>query len=400
MMGLTRKLLKDLVKQFDNDANRIELRAKAKEWFKLKKITLWQPEKEPQTPPSFVDIIRRSKLNRTQFLTIIENYSSLLSILEDHGITREDNHKVQYPSIQLIILILDLDQIRQIWEMYSPLVTAMMSETPPEDIVNNWTPLAKAFGELYVRRFLTEKVTPYMHVFIYHIGDFLNRLGNIECFANYDIESWHSINKRVRALAACAFGGRADDVEFKQQLPKQQLQHQERTREEIPIHKKDGQPPKKKRKINHEDKPNWTEKQLDGKYRPDFFEEKLDKVKKGEWLFEEALAEAAVKPVSESVTEGHLVQMQQNFINNFITRNNLKSKINTAATKQAEIMKNNNNNNYPNSQNTVDETITAPIMMQFNNIIENSIIDMSNDEIAKILTVLSSTIQGLLNDIV
>lgn len=84
MMGITRKLLKDIAGQIDCDANRTELIAKMKELFTSMKITLWSP-KSPGPLDYFADVIKRSSLNRTQLLTIIENWKKMLAVLRDHG---------------------------------------------------------------------------------------------------------------------------------------------------------------------------------------------------------------------------------------------------------------------------------------------------------------------------
>ncbi len=127
-----------------------------------------------------------------------------------------------------------------------------MSDKPDPEIVKNWTDTARQFADAITDRFPEENaITPYIHVFVYHVGYFLQKLGNIECFANYDIESWHRKNKMVKNLATPGFGGRGTT------LPVQQLQHQQRTkrRREQPEEKTDEPAPKKQRIA-------WTEKQL------------------------------------------------------------------------------------------------------------------------------------------
>jgi hypothetical protein len=62
MMGITRKLLKDLASQIDRDSNRTELITKTKEFFSSLKITLWSP-KSPSAQDEFAEVIRRSSVN-------------------------------------------------------------------------------------------------------------------------------------------------------------------------------------------------------------------------------------------------------------------------------------------------------------------------------------------------
>lgn len=62
MMGITRKLLKDLASQIDRDSNRTELITKTKEFFSSLKITLWSP-KSSSAQDEFAEVIRRSSVN-------------------------------------------------------------------------------------------------------------------------------------------------------------------------------------------------------------------------------------------------------------------------------------------------------------------------------------------------
>lgn len=156
----------------------------------------------------------------------------------------------------------------------------MMSETPPKDIVDKWEHCARRFGTLYGERYLPEKTTPYMHVFVYHVGFFLRKLGNIECFANYDIESWHKINKRVKNLGTVPFGGRSDPT--KSSLGRQQLQYQHRTRfannntNSTPEQNNQNNTTRKQGENNVDQNlqaPTWTQRQLNAStFRNPFFE--------------------------------------------------------------------------------------------------------------------------------
>jgi hypothetical protein len=64
--------------------------------------------------------------------------------------------------------------------------------------------------EAFVSRYSPEKFTPYMHVFVSHIGFFLKEYKEIESFANYDIETKNADNKGFVQRASNRFGGVAD----------------------------------------------------------------------------------------------------------------------------------------------------------------------------------------------
>lgn len=124
-----------------------------------------------------------------------------------------------------------------------------MSDSPSKEVVENWTDLARIFGDAITSVYPPEaSITPYIHVFIYHVGYYLKELGNIECFANYDTESWHKINKQVKAFGTPGYGGRGTT-----NIAEHQLQYQERLKRQQPELNKKDQPPLKKQKT-------WTEK--------------------------------------------------------------------------------------------------------------------------------------------
>lgn len=58
----------------------------------------------------------------------------------------------------------------------------------------------------FVLRYGGEEVTPYIHVFVYHVGFFLEKFGCLERFANYATETWHSRDKKVMKGATSGFG--------------------------------------------------------------------------------------------------------------------------------------------------------------------------------------------------
>ena len=81
--------------------------------------------------------------------------------------------------------------------------------------------------EAFVSRYSPEKFTPYMHVFVSHVGFFLREYKEIESFANYDIETKNADNKGFVQRASNRFGGVADRTG----IATQQLQREYRMQE-------------------------------------------------------------------------------------------------------------------------------------------------------------------------
>lgn len=265
----------------------------------------------------------------------------------------------------------------------------MMSETPPKDIIDKWEHCARRFGALYAARYLPEKTTPYMHVFVYHVGFFLRKLGNIECFANYDIESWHRINKRVKSFATVAFGGRtAEDQPKISTLGRQQLHHQYRTQFADINAGENGQQTKRKREEEQEDQnlrptkrrastqtPSWTERRLNSSdFRNPFFESVMNEptevgvdVDSDELVDTEEQQQEEVESIAMT-----LIQIQNNAIQLYNLDNTM------------QVENNNNNNEKTNPAPTNSETHSNEEET------EKIIGDFTKKDIAEVLTILET----------
>lgn len=100
-----------------------------------------------------------------------------------------------------------------------------MSYEPDQTIVNYWSGFSQKFVAAWKACYCTEDFTPYMHVFTTHVDYWLKEHGNIEAFANYDIESKNSINKTVVRFSTDRYGG---ENRAKNNIAKQQLQREYR----------------------------------------------------------------------------------------------------------------------------------------------------------------------------
>jgi hypothetical protein len=118
-------------------------------------------------------------INQPQALAIISNHQLFLA-----GI------RCQWPQKEQMRLL------EEIWRWYHELVLllvqAHVSITEEQWKVEVWE-----LGWLYVKCWGQDEVTPYLHVFIYHIGYYLEQYGGIEKFGNYALEGKHSCNKVI-----------------------------------------------------------------------------------------------------------------------------------------------------------------------------------------------------------
>lgn len=148
------------------------------------------------------DIIKKSRLQRTQWIAIIHNYEKFLDLYETHS--RLNTSKVCFLSDAL------------------SMISRVCSIDTPEDTIQSWDSLGRQFLEVFVDRYTPEKFTPYMHVFVSHIGFFLKEYKEIESFANYDIETKNADNKAFIHRGSNRFGG----VEDRSGIAMQQLQRE------------------------------------------------------------------------------------------------------------------------------------------------------------------------------
>lgn len=89
-----------------------------------------------------------------------------------------------------------MEATRQVWDLFAKLYS--LAAQPEVKITEQqWLYEARQFGMAFVKRYPKEDVTPYIHVFVYHVGFYLERFGSLEKFANYAIESQHFLNKKT-----------------------------------------------------------------------------------------------------------------------------------------------------------------------------------------------------------
>lgn len=88
-------------------------------------------------------------------------------------------------------------------QFYYLLSVASLAE--PSITEQDWLAKARIFGKNFVTIYSAEDVTPYCHVFIYHLGFYLEKYGSVEKFANYAIECRVRFNKRLITTATNGF---------------------------------------------------------------------------------------------------------------------------------------------------------------------------------------------------
>lgn len=202
-MGITRALLKRLGDDADDNAG---LAAELAQRLQSSPINLKLVDEQSKksVKRSFSARLEKTRIQRPECLRIIEHQDYLLGALDAHDKNTSD--------VKLVCVLCNytayFEQLKTIWQQFWALLTlASQSETPVTE--ENWLAKAKIFANNYLKRYCAEDITPYIHVFVYHVGYYLEKYGNLEIFANYAIEGRHHYNKQVIASASNGFG-RAD----------------------------------------------------------------------------------------------------------------------------------------------------------------------------------------------
>ncbi len=172
VMGVTLKLFTLLLRETRGNTDL------AKKWEKLLAMKC-NIHLEPERGGTLYEHWERARISRPEALAILTHYQLFVNELKEKWPTSQ-----QPRDIELIW--------KQYHELVSLLVQANVSITEKQ-----WRDEAKELGRAIIKLYGREEITPYLHVFIYHVGYFLEHYGGIEKYGNYALEGKHSTNKRI-----------------------------------------------------------------------------------------------------------------------------------------------------------------------------------------------------------
>lgn len=124
--------------------------------------------------------VRRSRLSRPQLVQLLVNHTKVIDVLALHTNDPDEMNWIK--------------KTRKIWRGYLRLALIAAGEKPNISEVM-WREKARSWGKKFLTIYPGEDITPYMHVFIYHYGYFIEKYGSIERFANFSIESLHQVKR-------------------------------------------------------------------------------------------------------------------------------------------------------------------------------------------------------------
>ncbi|KAL6040284.1 hypothetical protein QOT17_025447 [Balamuthia mandrillaris] len=202
VMGVVRKLLMktaELVTENDDELHLqilnkliemaiyiVDIEEKRKEIEDKRK----KKKRNNQTKIELAQQLKRSHLNRAEYLHILQHHKEILDLFQS---TEKEANKT-------------LQNIYKAWWEFHRLCTLALQEGIII-IEEQWKKEAKKFKDAYLDAFAPEDFTTYMHVFVDHLGYFLEKYGCVEMFSNFGIEHTHSRVKRTIRQRTSGFRG-------------------------------------------------------------------------------------------------------------------------------------------------------------------------------------------------
>ncbi|KAL6045515.1 hypothetical protein QOT17_022743 [Balamuthia mandrillaris] len=175
-MGVMRKLVEQLA---EYTHGKKKLGKEVEKCFVAAKITLPKRNDKMKT---LEQRVAKARFGRPDYIRILENQALFLKAVEKRARRRKSQERAA--------------NIKQLWDRFA-LLASLASQPKVTITENEWLELAREFGTKFTQAFGDEEVTPYIHVFIYHLGFFLEKYGSVERFANYATESRHFQNKHI-----------------------------------------------------------------------------------------------------------------------------------------------------------------------------------------------------------
>jgi len=133
--------------------------------------------------------VKRSRINRNDYLQILLHSDKFIACIQD-------------PTKRA--------KVAAVWKGVIPLLRCACCYSPRITTEVEWLLESKAWMRQFLALYGDENVTPYMHVFVYHTGYFLERYRSVELYANYSLEGGHQVVRWQFTCGTAGFGGRSE----------------------------------------------------------------------------------------------------------------------------------------------------------------------------------------------
>jgi len=164
-MGVMRKLLELLIAPIRSEDLATELEATL---YSQCRVRLPPRVSKGGKKRTFAERVKKARIGGPQSLSILEHYDSLLDVVLSFAGSEELKKKVE--------------AMREVWKQYHDLVS-LSKQAHVAISEEEWLSHARRFGTSFTNCFRPEDVTPYIHVFVYHFGYFMEKFDGIEKWA-------------------------------------------------------------------------------------------------------------------------------------------------------------------------------------------------------------------------
>ena len=183
--------------------------------FKALKLHIYQPKDETL---SNYEKLAKTKFNRPQAIKFLINFKELLKCL---------------------LLIDDQNVAKKCYSIFEQglILISICCSSNPTITESDWLHVAKIFASNWKKMSLVQ--TTYLHVFVYHVGYFLEKYSGLEKYANYSIEGIVHYTKKNISSSTNHFGGwssKNDEFNCFKQLLEKNFREQPAFKSALPMY--------------------------------------------------------------------------------------------------------------------------------------------------------------------
>ncbi|KAL6066434.1 hypothetical protein QOT17_009620 [Balamuthia mandrillaris] len=166
---------------------------------------------ESKKAGNFSQRVKKSRFNRREFLIVLEYAEEWLAELDadvDQSVeeTTEQTEEKRKEKEREVAFKDHLQRVRGVWKEFRR-VCALAMQEKLRITEQEWKREARQFLLAYLNTWTVGDITTYIHIFVDHLGYWLEKEGSVEKFSNFPIESTHAALKRMVKDSTQGFAG-------------------------------------------------------------------------------------------------------------------------------------------------------------------------------------------------
>lgn len=138
---------------------------------------------------------RSMSLDRNEAIQLIEKSHLLVDVFKQQQENKyHDSTLGPNPYLELY------NKVQEFWKRFVDYMVIFSSSKIDLDLnggLKKWNELIKKWGQDYRSIFKKERDTTYIHMMVYHTGDMIKRLGSLQRFGCFSLESKHIVTNEI-----------------------------------------------------------------------------------------------------------------------------------------------------------------------------------------------------------